>query len=408
MGDESFKNFLLFQNDDIWLGYDDGTATSDAGIGIDTSTKYLTLQGTRTYIDTDTWVNSSGATGSIKIGNSAFHSGWKAVESSYSTFLLPNTSSRNLHVRNRHTAANTYASLGIAGGDQLKIKNGPSGLESSRIFDISGVILIETNGAGFTYLGAGSGNITTLTANTLTVNEIYGDVGSVGDPSYTFDNNTTTGFYKSGTDGVGIAGKGEEIALFEDDVFRCRGIYRANTTISSYGTVVMGQGNNPIIGKQTVSSLTLKQDVAPFDLDRALNFVDKAEVIFYRAKEEYQDTNGPWSMIGMGAEPVAAIDEMFALWGMPEEEEDCTCGAITRAIAEHDEAVKTDPNHQMEHYQWQHSNDCLFPYSLKYDQIFMVGFVATQDNRKRIGELEAENSDLKSRLDAIEAKLLTL
>jgi hypothetical protein len=209
--------------------------------------------------------------------------------------------------------------------------------------------------------------------------------GNASAPSTTFNNDPDTGIYRNSGNSWAVATGGAESLLVEDDAFRARGIY--NHTTSSTSTVRFS-GTAGRIGRVS-SSLRYKKDVTRFDGQRAFNFIDKAEAIFYRSD---LPLDADWGIIGFGAEPTAEIDELFAEW----EIDVCVCGLSEKRRLTH-LATETAKKHgyedagfdDWEEFAWEHPNECLRPQAINESAVNYALVVCVNDLRKRVKELEA-------------------
>ena len=156
------------------------------------------LQLTTTDVDVTTGhlnVISNAAAQTISLGGWSSNGSYAAIESSPMVILMGNTGSINdaTYIRNKGTGA-LY--LGTNGSNDLWITNGGA---------ISTVGNLTVGGD----LDIAAGVISN-------VNEIFADVGTQSDPSYTFDGNATTGMYLDGTS-LGFTVGGSRKGVFSND-----------------------------------------------------------------------------------------------------------------------------------------------------------------------------------------------
>ena len=143
--------------------------------------------------------------------------------------------------------------------------------------------------------------------------------------------------------------------------------------------------------RSTASSLKIKKDIEPIDREHYRNVL-KLDPIWYRSKLPLDPDE--WSYYGLGAEPVADIDPRMVHW---EPTPDCDCCP--------------EKNHQHEDPPFDgrditdHEPGCLVPVGVQYDRLTPHLIALAKEQDQRIEELETEVSDLKSRLEALEARL---
>jgi hypothetical protein len=128
----------------------------------------------------------------------------------------------------------------------------------------------------FTLLGnstTGSGNIvlatspvlTTPTLGAATATSISNGDGTVSAPSYTFTSGTADGFYKSGTDKIGVSSNGSQVAEFNPTGFLVQNnivLKKTATSISGSATATGAQLFGGIISMTGGGAATLTLDTA--------------------------------------------------------------------------------------------------------------------------------------------------
>jgi hypothetical protein len=260
----------------------------------------------------------------------------------------------------------------------------------------NGYLLLGHQGAYDVYLRAGANRSLFLGANNGDAIQIdnYNNIihksrtyimdGTAANPAIVFLYDQQTGPYRNATNEYAVSTGGAESLLLRYDVFRSRGIYNHGTTS---GTDVRLNGTAGRIGRFT-SSLRYKRDVERFDGKRAFDFVDAAESIFYRSNFEH---DADWGIIGMGAEPTADIDEIFATWDINV----CVCGLSEKRRLTH-LATETAKEHgyddagfdDWEEFPHEHPNECLRPQAINESAVNYALLVCVNDLRKRVKELE--------------------
>jgi hypothetical protein len=84
---------------------------------------------------------------------------------------------------------------------------------TGNVFKINGTSITAVTGTGAVVL-ATSPTLVTPTIGAATATSISNGDGAVGTPSYTFTSQTGTGFYKSGTNKIGVTSNGSQVAEF--------------------------------------------------------------------------------------------------------------------------------------------------------------------------------------------------
>jgi hypothetical protein len=262
---------------------------------------------------------------------------------------------------------------------------------------------VRAEGGKNLFLGSNNGNAIELDIynNIIHLSRTYIIDGTAAGPAIAFAYDQQTGPYRNGTHSYAVATGGAESFLCQWDAFRGRGIYNHTTTSTS---TVRLSGTAGRIGRVS-SSLKYKSDIDRFYSERAFAFIDAANVIRYRSDLPL-DSN--WGIIGLGAEPTAEIDELFAEWDIGK----CVCGLseqrrlthlATETAKEHgyDDAGFDDWNE----FAWEHPNECLKPQAINESAITYATLMAASDLRKRVAVLEGDAVKRDDQIAALTARL---
>jgi len=109
---------------------------------------------------------------------------------------------------------------------------------------------VNLGGATY-YLGSGA---SASKLYTLSINEIYGDIGSITDPSYTWTGDTNTGLYWVGADQMGVTLGGVMRASFKPNYFEVK------PSTDSYGIIVRDSGGSSYANLQNINGVTHLKD----------------------------------------------------------------------------------------------------------------------------------------------------
>ena len=281
----------------------------------------------------------------------------------------------------------------LSGGSQSAPVIGLNGDSNSGIYFGGDSIYFSTNGTwkfGANNSGVTVNSLLQTNGNTIDteggslnlgggviseVNELYADVGSVSDPSYTFDGDTNTGIYRYSAGTVAVASDSTVGGLFGPSASWLRGAWQTASTAGYYARVINSNGKMAYHS----SSLRVKKDIEDLELDRAYDIVERAKPIFYRSDTKVDSKTD--SFYGFGAEPLAEVDPRLVSWTIAD---DCDCD-LDAMDADHDfDEDESLPS------SYPHNHACRVPGSVEYGMMTAPLVKVVDDLVNRIKTLEAQ------------------
>ena len=334
---------------------------------------------------------------------------------------------------------NTYISCGTGGSTNIR---GPANSTSVDISLNSTGITIDgptTATGGFTSTGTitydGTSNITIYgdstwgrfqpSASNMYVSawiqgnpgfRAYTD-GSVTAPAVSFRNDTDVGMYRPGTNTVEICGGGYRM-YYGDRADGTRafipGVYNVTTTSTAFDYVkVTGIGGAVV---RFTSSKRLKSDIEDMDRSRRRHITRNVRPRWWRSKASID--NPTHSFYGALAEEVAEIDPRIASWAVTP---DCDCdipedlyGFDEVEVPDPDGAISSKPRKEKvgRFYPtredvpfWYHSDDCIRPSGVAYEQFGLFALDEIKDVRSSIAKYILARRQLERQVKQQQAEI---